>query len=746
MEDRMYAEVLVDVGAHKINQVFHYSVPTGLKGSIQAGSRVMVPFGRKRTGGFVTGFSRLPEGLAGRTEIKEILELLDEGPVYTPAQMDLALWMAGFYLCPLVLALNSIIWPRIQGMDAKTVRGIYPAELAGGPVFLDKLTKKRRQVWEAAGERPGMSRKDLAAAAGVSVSVIDSLVSGGLLYYDRIEIRRDPYPEEGPAAGVDLSLTPDQSLALREINSAIDRCAREIFLLFGVTSSGKTEVYLRSIEHTLARGRQSVVMVPEISLTPQMVSIFKGKFGDRVAVLHSRLSDGERYDEWRRIASGEAPVVLGARSASFAPLDNPGLIILDEEHENSYKQEENPRYHARDVALWLAGRYRAVAVLGSATPAVESYYRAQPGGPYSLLTLPGRVEMRPLPGVRVIDMREEIKEGNAGLFSRALVDAVREKLERREQVILFLNRRGYSTFVVCRDCGLVMKCPHCDISLTYHTGGFLRCHYCNHVAAAPGSCPDCSSGHLAYFGTGTQKIEEEVTRVFPEARVVRMDSDTTSRKGSHGKILKVFREGGADILVGTQMVAKGLDMPGVTLVGVVGADLTLHMPDFRSAERTFQLVAQVAGRAGRGDLGGEVLVQTYSPDHYSIMYASRHDYINFYKHEMRIREALQYPPYTRLARVLFTGKDEEAVKKAAEGLSSILARMTGKAEYGGIEILGPAAAPLPRIKDRYRHHLVVKSKSGKMLRALLKNMMDRVELKGKGGVNISVDIDPQNLM
>lgn len=746
MENRMYAEVLVDVGARKINQVFHYSVPSGLAGRLKAGCMVMVPFGGRRAGGFVTGFSPLPEGLAGRTQIKEILELLDEGPVYTPAQMDLAIWMADFYLCPLVTALNSIIWPRIQGMAVKTVRGIYPADITGDQGYLDRLTPKRRQAWEVAGERPGLTRKDLARAAGVSVSVIDSLVSGGLLYYGSIETRRDPYPEEGPAAGRGFLLTSNQSMALQEISRAIDRSAREVFLLFGVTSSGKTEVYLRSIEHTLARGRQSVVMVPEISLTPQMVSAFKGQFGDRVAVLHSRLSHGERYDEWRRIASGEAPVVLGARSASFAPLENPGLIILDEEHENSYKQEENPRYHARDVALWLAGRFKAVAVLGSATPALESYYRAQPGGPYSLLTLPGRVERRPLPGVRVIDMREEIKEGNAGLFSRALVAAVKEKLKRREQVILFLNRRGYSTFVVCRDCGLVLKCPHCDISLTYHAGGSLRCHYCNHVAAAPGSCPDCGSSHLGYFGTGTQKIEEEVTRVFPEARVIRMDSDTTSRKGSHGRILKEFREGGADILVGTQMVAKGLDIPGVTLVGVVGADLTLHMPDFRSAERTFQLVAQVAGRAGRGDVPGEVLVQTYSPDHYSIMYASRHDYISFYKHEMEIRKALQYPPYTRLARVLFTGKDEDTVKKAAEGLAAVLTGMAGMDQFGGIEILGPAAAPLPRIKDRYRYHLVVKSKSGKILRSLLKSMMNRVELKGRDGVNISVDIDPQNLM
>jgi primosomal protein N' (replication factor Y) len=745
MDDQLYAEVLVDVGARKINQVFHYAIPAGLAGKIKAGSRVLVPFGRRSAGGFVTGFSGLPQGLEDGSKIKSISKLVDEGPVYTPAQMELAGWLAGFYLCPLVSALNAIIWPRIQGVDAKRVRRLYPAENCS-PELLDRLTEKRRKVWEAAVKQPGLSRKDLAGAAGTSVGVVDGLVSGGLLFYSSIEVRRDPYPEEVSVPGKDIVLTPQQSTALREINTAVDRSAREVFLLFGVTSSGKTEVYLRAIEHTLSLGRQAVAMVPDISLTPQMVSSFKGKFGNRVAVLHSRLSDGERYDEWRRIASGAAPVVLGARSASFAPLDNPGLIILDEEQENSYKQEETPRYHARDVALWLAGRFNAVAVFGSATPALESYYRAGPGGPYRLLTLDGRVGSRPLPAVQVIDMREEIKKGNSGLFSHTLVEAVQTRLARKEQVILFLNRRGYATFVVCRDCGLVMKCPHCDISLTYHTGGALRCHYCNHVKAAPDACPDCQSRHLGYFGTGTQRIEEEVARVFPGARVLRMDSDTTSRKGSHGRILKTFREGGADILVGTQMVAKGLDMPGVTLVGVVSADLTLHMPDFRSAERTFQLIAQVAGRAGRSSLGGEVLVQTFSPEHYSIAYASRHDYLNFYKYEMKLRKALQYPPFTRLARILFTGVDEGAVKKAAERLASILQQMAGQGAYRDIEVMGPAAAPLPRIKDRHRHHLVIKSKSGKMLRELLQNLLDRIELKSRSGVGTTVDIDPQNLM
>ncbi|MHB8156757.1 MAG: replication restart helicase PriA, partial [Desulfocucumaceae bacterium] len=511
-----------------------------------------------------------------------------------------------------------------------------------------------------------------------------------------------------------------------------------------VTSSGKTEVYLRSIRRVLKKGKQAVVMVPEIALTPQMVSIFKGCFGDRVAVLHSALSGGERYDEWRRIARGEATVVLGARSALFAPLTRPGLIILDEEHENTYKQEETPRYHARDVALRLAGRFGAVALLGSATPALESFSRAQPGGPYRLLTLASRVEMRPLPKVQVIDMRDEIKAGNPGLFSRRMAEALRERLARGEQSILFLNRRGYATFVVCRDCGLAMKCPHCDISLTFHSGGQLKCHYCGYGLAAPGHCPDCGSKYIGYFGTGTQKVEEELLKVIPGARVLRMDSDTTARKGSHGRILGLFREGGADILIGTQMVAKGLDMHRVTLVGVINADLTLHIPDFRSAERTFQLISQVAGRAGRGELGGEVLVQTLSPDHYSVVFAARHDYISFYSYEMKIRRAMQYPPFSRLARVLITGGDEGAVKEMAEKWASVVASVAEG--MGGIEILGPAVAPLSRIKDRFRYHLIIKSNSGNKLRELLKVAVGRGELKSGKILTVALDIDPLNLM
>ncbi len=487
-------------------------------------------------------------------------------------------------------------------------------------------------------------------------------------------------------------------------------------------------------------------MVPEIALTPQMVYRFKAFFGDKVAVLHSRLSEGERYDEWARIAEGTAPVVLGTRSSAFAPFKDLGLIIVDEEHEPTYKQEENPRYHARDVVLKLVGQFECVAVLGSATPSLETYQRALPGGPYQLLTMLNRVENRSLPQVRLIDMRKEIKAGNPGILSSPLIAAIRERLERNEKVVLFLNRRGYATLVVCRECGLVMKCSHCDISLTYHTGGKLQCHYCNNSYFRK-NCPDCNSKLVEYFGAGTQKLEEEIGKYFPQAVVLRMDSDTTGRKGAHNKILNSFKDGKADILIGTQMVTKGLDVPDVTLVGVVNADLSLHMPDFRSAERTFQLIAQVAGRTGRGELGGEVLVQTFTPGHYSIVFASEHDYMGFFKHEINIRKKMNYPPFARLARILFLGKKLEEVKELAEQWASTLRNFLKSQDYNGmIEVLGPAPAQIARVKDRYRWHLVIKSKSGKILRTLIQYSLEQNKNYQRKDTALVVDIDPQNLM
>ncbi len=440
-----------------------------------------------------------------------------------------------------------------------------------------------------------------------------------------------------------------------------------------------------------------------------------------------------------------APVVLGTRSAVFAPSSRPGLFIIDEEHESSYKQDDRLRYHAREVALKRAQQSAAVVVLGSATPSLESQFKALPGGPYQLLKLSHRIEKRPLPPVRIVDLRREIREGNRGIFSRSLIEAVYRRMERGEQAILFLNRRGYTTFVVCRECGLVLKCSRCDISLTYHLDGLLRCHYCNYTITSPELCPRCGSSYIRHFGAGTQKVEEEARRLFAGARIVRMDSDSTSRKGSHEKFVNLFRQGQADILIGTQMIAKGLDLPGVTLVGVINADATLHMPDFRAAERTFQLLTQVAGRTGRGDVAGEVLVQTYCPDHYSIITAASHDCEGFYKYEMPIRRSLDYPPFSFLARLLFTHIEEEEVKKGAGLARDILERSISRRD-GPVEVLGPAPASLQRIKNRYRWQLVLKGSRRNSLKEAIKECLD--ELENRRPVFkpvINVDINPQGM-
>ncbi len=741
----LYAEVLVDIDSRGVDRSYHYGIPSKLSDLVTVGSIVLISFGRRKITGYVLEINSDLKFLAEEIEVKNIEDVLDTGPVFTPQQLSLARWLSEYYLCTLVSALQTIISPRIRGTGPKKIKGLYPASGVTELNFSDRAVKSR-QVWQVAKENPGLTRRQLAVLAGASETVVGKMVSMGLLQHREIKVRRNPYPKIQTIKQHKYKLTSEQDAALKEIISAMKHWKPKVFLLFGVTGSGKTEVYIRSIIHALSAGKRILVMVPEIALTPQMVIQYKGYFGEQVAVLHSRLSDGERYDEWNRIADGEASVILGTRSAAFAPLSNLGLVIVDEEHEPSYKQEETPRYHARDVALKLISQHNAVAVLGSATPSLESYQRALSGGPYRLLTMLNRVEERALPLVQLIDMKEELKKGNPGILSGTLIDAIKERLERKEQIVLFLNRRGYATLVVCRECGLVMKCSHCDISLTYHVAGHLSCHYCNAVFQGE-YCPDCGSKLVERFGAGTQRLELEIKKHFPEAGILRMDSDTTGRKGSHAKILNSFQDGKADILIGTQMVAKGLDVPDVTLVGVVNADTSLHMPDFRAAERTFQLIAQVAGRTGRGKLGGEVLVQTFTPKHYSIVFASKHDYTSFFQHEINIRKKMRYPPFTRLARVLVSGKDVETVTEMAEKLAVTINKTAQLPDYNGlIEVLGPSAANISKIKDRYRYHLVIKSKSGKLLKEILMVAIEHSKVKQQKDNGFVVDIDPQNLM
>jgi primosomal protein N' (replication factor Y) len=510
-----------------------------------------------------------------------------------------------------------------------------------------------------------------------------------------------------------------------------------------VTGSGKTEVYLQSIQRVLQDGKEAIVLVPEISLTPQMVNRFKGRFGDQVAVMHSGLSAGEKYDEWRKIQRKEVKVVVGARSAIFAPFENLGIVIIDEEHETSYKQEENPRYHARDVAIERAGKYKCPVVLGSATPSLESFARAHKGV-YQLLSLPKRMNNQSLPSVEIVDMREELREGNRSMFSRVLLDKIKDRLEKKEQIVLFLNKRGHSSFVMCRDCGYVINCPHCDISLTYHRfNQQMKCHYCGYEASVPNTCPECESEHIRYFGTGTQKVEEELAKVLPEAKVIRMDVDTTSRKGSHEKLLDQFQEGHADILLGTQMIAKGLDFPNITLVGVLSADTMLHLPDFRSSEKTFQLLTQVSGRAGRHELEGEVIIQTYTPEHYSVELAGEQDYDKFYEREMMVRKIHRYPPFYYISLVTVSHEELMMAVSVTEKITQyIQSRLSAESI-----VLGPVASPIPRINNRYRYQCLIKYKREPELGQALKKVLDNYQHEiAAGGLAISVDLNPYILM
>ncbi len=617
-------------------------------------------------------------------------------------------------------------------------------------VFADMRLKAPKQgaVLRTVYEKGALPAAELSVLAGTAPATVRELVKKGYLAVRTAEVRRDPYALRPFAETDPLQPTPEQEKALQRLKEAITGSRPETFLLHGVTGSGKTEVYLQAIDYCIKAGKQAIVLVPEISLTPQMVERFKGRFGSMVAVLHSRLSAGERYDEWRQIKAGTVRVVIGARSAVFAPFNNPGLIIIDEEHETSYKQEDTPRYHARDVAIARSRISRCVVVLGSATPSLESYSRAL-AGRYSLLTLASRVTGQALPDVTVIDLREEIQAGHRSIFSRELIGRISDVLERKEQVILFLNRRGYATFVVCRECGLVMKCPRCSITLTVHADEkALRCHYCDFQREIPEACPGCGGTSIRQFGVGTQKVEQEIAVWFPRARVARMDMDTTTGKGSHEKILNSFRDGAIDILVGTQMIAKGLDFPGVTLVGVITADTSLNLPDFRAAERTFQLLTQVAGRAGRGNRPGEVIVQTYTPEHYSVVYAKNHNYRDFFREELKFREILEYPPYCSLVRIVISGKTENNVTRGSEVLASKLSLECGRYSLGVTQpLLGPAPAPLSKLRNRYRWQICLRGTPGSLVRRVIRETLESLQDDALlATLKISVDVDPLGLM
>lgn len=801
------ASVIVDVPAKQTDRTFDYLVPKHLENVIVPGIRVNVPFGPRNIQGFVmelkaeSDFKKLKE-IVEPLDLTPVLnkELLVLGDWLTDHalcykisafQVMLPAALKAKYEKKVILAAGAkwedlqeetkslfrketeVTWQEVvdralvstlkQESDRGFVEVIYQVKdrvrkkklkhiqsllnhqsLLTEIESLSSQAKGQKQILEYFLDHfAPVELRTLLSDTGVSQASVKALVKKGILSEEYIEVYRDPYAEREFKRQGPLPLTDHQEEAIIPVLSSIEDDRHEVFLLYGVTGSGKTEIYLQSIQKVLDKGEEAIVLVPEIALTPQMVKRFKERFGDLVAVMHSGLSAGEKYDEWRKIQRREVKVVVGARSAIFAPFENLGIIIIDEEHETSYKQEENPRYHARDVAIKRGSTHRCPVVLGSATPSLESFARAQKGV-YTLLNLPKRMNEQPLPSVEIVDMREELREGNRSMFSRVLFEKLQDRIEKGEQTVLFLNKRGHSSFVMCRDCGFVVNCPNCDITLTYHRyQELMKCHYCGHEERVPTICPECNSEHIRYFGTGTQKVEEELTKLLPEARVIRMDVDTTSRKGSHEKLLNAFQEGEADILLGTQMIAKGLDFPNITLVGVLSADTMLHLPDLRSSEKTFQLLTQVSGRAGRHELPGEVVVQTYTPEHYSIELAAAQDYDRFYHQEMMTRKIHKYPPFYYLTLVTVS---HEELMKAVSVTEKITKFITSRLSQEAI-VLGPVASPIPRIKNRYRYQCLIKYKKEPELKTALKSILDHYQQEtASGNLQISMDLNPYILM
>ncbi|WP_432228288.1 primosomal protein N' [Enterococcus faecalis] len=578
---------------------------------------------------------------------------------------------------------------------------------------------------------------------GFSTALLNEAAKNGWLMFIEKEAYRDPFANQTFEKTTALSLNAEQQVAVETILQSVQEQQSQTYLLEGITGSGKTEVYLQVIAEVLNQGKTAIMLVPEISLTPQMVQRFKSRFGEHVAVMHSGLSQGEKYDEWRKIERGEAEVVVGARSAIFAPIENIGVIIIDEEHEASYKQEETPRYHARDLAIWRSEYHHCPVVLGSATPSLESRARAQKNV-YQRLRLTQRAnQAATLPTIDVVDMRQEVENGNVSSFSMSLQEKLQERLEKNEQSVLLLNRRGYSSFVMCRDCGYVLPCPNCDISLTLHMDSkTMKCHYCGHEERIPYRCPNCGQDKIRYYGTGTQKVEEELQTLLPDSRILRMDVDTTRRKGAHEKILRTFGEGQADILLGTQMIAKGLDFPNVTLVGVLNADTALNLPDFRSSERTFQLLTQVSGRAGRAEKPGEVIIQSFNPEHYAIQLAKAQDYEDFYTKEMYIRHRGDYPPYYFTVQITASHPEEN---EAAKQMFQIATKLKQGLSSQAI-LLGPTPNAIMRVNNRYFYQVIIKYKQEPMLQPLLKEILTDTQRATARGLKLSIDAEPMNFI
>ena len=756
-------EVIVDIAHANVDRLYSYRVPEGML--VSPGSHVLVPFGngnRQREGFVIRVMEQEETAVSDETQssvtLKPLLRVIEPYPILTPEQIDLAYWMQKSYFCLLVDALRQMIPAQMRGGKVKekiekTIQLAHPEDADAQLLsLLDKSGKprapKQYEVLETL-KKTGleMAVSDVLAYVPDAQGAISALVKRGYVVEGgHVTFRR---PNISPLAADKLvTLNPAQESAVDAITTAMEAKSGTL-LLHGVTGSGKTEVYMRAIERCLASGRQAIMLVPEISLTPQTVGLFQERFSDGLAVLHSRLSAGERFDEWRRIRLGKARVAVGARSAVFAPMQNVGLIIVDEEHEGSYQSETVPRYNALDVAAYRAKQFGSPMLLGSATPSLLSYYRAL-SGRYTLLELPSRVQNRPLPAVEVIDMRQEFQAGNNGIFSGKLAQYLGECLEKGQQAMLFINRRGYSTFVSCRNCGHVILCDDCDISMTYHKGeNRLRCHFCGAVKPLPTVCPACGKPFIKYFGIGTEQVEEALHNLFPKAVTLRMDTDTIRTKDTMQQMLTAFARGEAQFLVGTQMIAKGHDFPNVTLVGVVAADATLLIPDYRSTERTFQLLTQVAGRAGRDENPGKVIIQTYSPAHPAIRYAREHDYKSFYHYELEQRKKAVFPPFSLFVRILFSGDDESSLQAGvttyAEQLKRALGDCLGAEGEHDILLYSASPAPIKRKQRAYRYQILIKLlRTARLSRAI--QTIYTFAGDHRGELYPMVEVNPQDML
>jgi len=741
----MYAKVIVDITHEKLDKVFEYSIPSELEGVLKVGLEVIVPFGKgnRETNGYVVDISETCE--YDCTKVKEILKIAEKKVAIEGKMVALAAWMKEHYGGTMIQALKTVL-PIKKEENAKVKRYVRLLldEKEGTEKLQEYLNKKnqkaRARVLAALLDNEVLEYEFVIKKLNVTRTVLTALEGQGVLRIESEQVFRNPIKQR-EQSWQEIAYTEEQQHAIDVFREDYLKGLRKTYLLYGVTGSGKTEVYMEMIARVIRDGKQAIVLIPEIALTYQTVMRFYKRFGDRISILNSRMSNGERYDQMMRAKAGNIDVMIGPRSALFTPFPNLGLIVIDEEHEPTYKSEQIPRYHARETAIARAKLEGASVVLGSATPSLEAFYRSQ-AEQYELLTLKNRSQKQSLPEVHVVDLREELKSGNRSIISEKLHELIEDRLKKKQQIMLFINRRGYAGFISCRSCGHVVKCPHCDVSLTSHKGGKLVCHYCGHEEQELAICPKCGSKHIGGFRVGTQQIEDLIRKEFPSARVLRMDMDTTKEKDGHEKILEQFASEEADILVGTQMIVKGHDFPNVTLVGILAADMSLYADDYRAGERTFQLLTQAAGRAGRGSKKGEVVIQTYSPEHYSIETAANQDYESFYEAEISYRSVMGYPPVEQLVAILVSGKDEALLHTA----SSYIKTYAERVNRNSVRIIGPTSPSVGKVNDVYRNVIYLKHAQYDVLIDLKDKLEKYIEInQGFKDMWIQFDFNPMRI-